>query len=547
MKKIFLLVLMIGMVLIQAHRHVFAYEPNYLPGGKNYISNDNYIFTSGDSGLSPMDPFVVKPEMTYTLSFPAILFSPAFEVEIYIYENATDLSLIVLTEEDFELESIGEMRATYSFDIPVGGNYLEVYFYDVDMTSSDPIPDIQLEEGNQATAYEVYIEGTMIDTTSPYFQSSGVIVSYVDQPITAVEIQSALSAYDKVDGDVSSSIGLVNDNYTEFMDTLGTYTLDFSVSDSSQNTSLITIYVQVVDVLAPVFSDVTELTAIYPNTYTSAEIIGMLSASDNYDGDISSSIALETDEYTANAAITGSYPMTFSVMDTSGNETTHDILVHVVDQESPIITGDETLVIGYNNYYSEDSMLSMLSVSDNYDQGLEILIESNGYKNHYQSIGEYTVIFSATDSSGNKTEKTLLIQVVDEIGPMIYLDLSVIQVYSDTVMTLPDFAHLLTKTKELDEDKDYLITVKYDSYSSHAQTPGIYHMQVQFEDDYGFVIDKDFQINVIDKASDGIIFGQENEDISLVQKYKQALIYGGGSLALISTNLIWFIFFRKKK
>lgn len=547
MKKFILFLALVSIIIVQTNHQVFAYEANYLPGGKNYISEDNYIHTSSGSTLNPLDPFVVKPETSYTLSFPENLFYQDFEAEILIFNNQTEISVFSLLEADFEKENIGDLRATYTFDIPVNGNYLEIYFYSIHEDYQNIFPDIQLEEGHSATSYEAYIEGTMIDTTSPYFQSSGTIVSYVDQPITALEIQNALSAFDKVDGDVSANITLLNDRYTASMDTLGTYSLDFSVSDSSGNVSQISVNVEVVDVLAPVFSDLTEVTAIYPNDYSSQDIIDMLSASDNYDGDISSQITLVSDGYTENASLIGTYPMQFSVEDGSNNITYHDLLVHVVDQEAPLIEGDDTLVVGYNNYYSEDSMLSSLSVSDNYDQGLEVTIVSNPYKNNYQTIGDYTVVFSATDSSGNQTEKTLNVQVVDQIGPMIYLDLSVIQVYSDTVMTLPDFAQLLTKTKELDQEKDYLVTVKYDSYSAHAKTPGTYHMQIRFEDDFGDFIDKDFQINVLDKGSDGIVFGQVNDDISFIERHRQELIYGGGSLVFIASNMVWFIIFRKKK
>jgi hypothetical protein len=546
MKKIIWFICLIGLVGLTINQNVFGYEPNYLPGGKNYISKDNYIYTSADSGLNPLDPFVVKPETTYTLSFPELLFSQAFEVEILMYHNDVQTATLYFMDIDFDTDDIGVETAYTSFDTPVDVNYMEIYLYGVNMEDENIIPNIQLEEGDQATVYEAYIEGTMIDTTSPYFQSSGTIISYVDQPITVTEIQNSLSAYDKVDGDVSTSIALVNDGYTDYMDTLGIYDLSFSVSDLSGNTSEIIIHVEVVDVLAPVFSDVTEITAIYPNTLTTAEIIAMLSASDNYDGDISSQITLSNDNYSENASIIGSYPMQFSVSDSSGNTTDHDVLIHVVDQEAPMILGDESLVIGYNNYYSEATMLSSLSVSDNYDQNVEIIITSNNYKNNAETIGEYTVVFSATDSSGNQTEKTLTVFVVDEIGPMIYLDLSVIQVYSDTVMTLPDFAQLLTKTHELDPEEDYLITVKYDSYTSHAEIEGTYHLQLQFEDVNGDIFDKDLQINVIDKGSDAIIFGYVEEDMNFVEIYQEEIIYSGAALLFVLSNLSWFIVWRKK-
>jgi len=548
MKKIITLFSLLLMVVLYAFQIVNAYQANYLPGGKNYISKDNLLYASVDNSISTKEAFLVKPETDYTISFDQFLFAPGFEVEIIFYQNGTPINMHYISDMDFTIELINGIQTAYaSMKTSHDTNYLEIFIYNTNMSSGDPIPDIQLEEGLSASAYEPYIEGSMIDTTSPYFQSSGTIISYVDQPITAQEIQNSLTAHDTIDGDVSANITLVTDAYTEFMTTLGTYSLVFSVSDSSGNVSETTIYVDVVDVLAPVFSDISEITVVYPNTHTVAEIIAMLSASDNYDGDISSQIEMVSDNYSTNASVVGQYSMQFKVADSSGNESFHDLLVHVVDQEAPLIVGDDTLYIGYNNYYSESSMLSALSVSDNYDADVTIVIESNAYKNNHDTLGQYSVIFSATDSSGNISEKTLTVHVVDEIGPMVYLNLQVIQVYSDSVMTLPDFAQLLTKTKELDEEKDYLITVKYDSYSAHANTPGTYHLRLQFEDEYGQITDKEFQINVIDQAIDGVVFGKDNTDISFIYKHQKIFVYGGLSSAFILTNIIWYMVLRKKR
>lgn len=544
MKKLFFGFCLVCTLLVSTYSYVHAYEANYLPGGKNYLAKDNYVYDSGK--LDMVDPFVVKPEMDYTLSFPIEVFSPMFELEINFYENIEIVDSITLVDTDFETEEIDVMKGVYSFNTGENVNYLEINFYNVD-SETGVIPDLQLEEGLIATTYQDYIEGSMIDTTSPYFQSMGTIISYVDQPISATEILNSLTAYDKVDGDVSDSISIKDDQYTAFVDTLGTYSIIFSVEDSSENVTDIEVVIEVVDVLNPVFSDVSEITVVYPNVYTVEEIKSMLSASDNYDGDISANMTLVEDNYTESNDIVDSYDMQFKVSDSSGNETYHDIVIHVVDQEAPLITGDDVLHIGYNNYYSEDNMLAALTVSDNYDSNLTIVIESNDYKNNASTIGEYQVLFSATDSSGNKTEKTLTVFVVDEIGPMIYLDLAVIQVYSDNVMSLPDFASLLKKTKELDSDKDYLITIKYDSYSSHASIPGTYHMQLMFEDEVGEIIEKDLQIKVIDKLSDGIVFGEENKDISFFQENRNLFIYGGISFVFVGSQCIWFIIVRKHK
>jgi hypothetical protein len=238
--------------------------------------------------------------------------------------------------------------------------------------------------------------------------------------------------------------------------------------------------------------------------------------------------------------------MQLSVMDSSGNKVYHDVEIAVVDEDAPLITGESSIHVGYNHYISESDILSGLGVTDNYDQNIALTVNSNSYKDNSDQIGEYSMVVSATDSSGNRTNKTISIHVVDSIGPMIYFDLSVIQVYSDQVMSLPDFAKLLTKTRELDSGKDYMITVKYDSYTKHAKIPGTYHLKLLFEDEFGESVDKDLEINVIDQVADGIYISEEVIEKSFFGDKSNLIIIGGSGLALIASNLVWFFIHKKR-
>jgi len=497
--------------------------------------------------LIPKAPFLIKPETTYTLSFSERLFDPFFEVEICMYENEAEIGVLTLTADDFDIKGSVTLTAYYTFQSLETSNYMAIYFYGVDLEKPYQMPDIQLEEGQRATSYEPYVEGSLMDTTSPYFQSSGVIISYVDEPISVSEIQSSLKAFDKIDGDVSDRISLKEDGYSDQMDELGEYPLVFSVSDSSGNTTEVTIKVNVIDVLPPVFTNVENLYVPYPAVFTEEEVKGLLSASDNYEGDVSDKIELVSNQYHDHANEIGTYTMVFQVSDSSGNTTTQEVLIHVVDQEAPLITGEETLVVGYNQLYSEEEMLSLFTVSDNYDKDIALVIEKNDYQTNHQTLGTYEVVFRATDQSGNSSEKTLEVKVVDDIGPLVYLDFSAIQVYTDHVLGLPDFADLFVKTNELASDKDYLITVLYDSYTKHAKEPGIYHLHLQFEDEEGELLDKNLQIQVVEKQSDGIVLKQELDEVSWLSRYQKELVYGGVVLGFILVNGVWFFIYQKRK
>ncbi|MDT8337314.1 MAG: hypothetical protein RQ856_05760 [Candidatus Izemoplasmatales bacterium] len=542
-KLIFSMFLFLSFLLIFIIK-VAAYSPHYLPGGKNYISSDNAIEVSDI--VSSINPFLVKSYTDYTFSVSRDYVDGApFNLNVYFYDN--DRYISEVSADDFTMSFDITLNVYYfTFKTPAESNYLEFDFNDNGTyVSGTELINVQLEEGLVATAYEPYIQGDIIDTSSPYFIGSNSIISYYDQPITVAEIQSSLSAYDDIDGDLSANIMVVQDNYTANIGLLGTYSVIFSVTDNSMNSTEMTVNVQLVDILAPVFSNVSTITAVYPNTYTVQEIISMLSASDNYDADVSHLISLVKDNYTINSNIVGTYQMDFQVTDSSGNTSYYTQDISVVDVEGPVISGNETINIGYNYQLTSAIVMEGLSVIDNYDDQLtlNIVLESDNYTINYNKLGQYSMQFSVTDSSGNKTYKTINIAVVDEIGPVVYFDSSIIQVYSDTVLSLPDFAQLLVKTNELNQGEDYYITIKYDNYTNHAQNPGTYHLSLDFEDSKGDVLTKEFQIRVIDRGYDYIFVQDHVEDKVQESFWQQNMLYTIGGLGFITASSLGVIVF----
>lgn len=549
MKKIIL-----GFILSITFLTVFiikveAYSPHYLPGGKNYISSDNIIEVN--ETISSIDSFVIKPYTEYTFSVDNIFFEGMpFEGAICFYDN--DVFIIEYSFDNYMMENNVDLNVwSYTFITPAEANYMSFEFRDNgNYEPGTELIGVQLEEGFVPTEYEPYIAGSIIDTSSPYFVGSGTIISYFDQPITISEIQSSLTAYDDIDGDLTDNINLIQDGYSENMTSLGSYDLIFEVSDNSNNKTQLTVKVEVVDVLAPVFSDIGIIKAVYPNVYSVEEIKGMLTASDNYDGNISSNITLVDDRYTEFSSQTGLYEIEYSVTDTSGNTANYVQIIEVVDEEGPIISGNDNISVGYDQELSMSNIKYGLSVVDNYDLSstIELVLESNSYSTNSHTLGTYLVQFSATDSSGNKTIKDIIINVVDEIGPVVYLNSSIIQVYSDTVLSLPDFAKLLVNTNELSDKQDYFIKIKYDSYSKNSFNPGTYHLYLDFEDGYGKVLSKEFQINVLERDYD-YLYIQDDMDISPekgINSEKWFIIGGVALSTLLSSGIIVFQILKRK-
>ncbi|XFA98307.1 Ig-like domain repeat protein [Candidatus Izemoplasma sp. B36] len=548
-KFIFIIFLFLSITFI-SFINVYAYSPHYLPGGKNYLTIDNFM--EDDTDYVTINPFLVKTYTDYVITIPQGFADQMYNpITIYYYEDDLISDSIIIDFDDMtHVYQDSDNWFYYSFKTPANTNYLGISFDNTyGYFTLEGFEYFQLEEGLVFSGYEDYIQGTIIDTSAPYFQNANTIISYYDSPITTAEIQSALQAYDDIDGDVSANITLVTDNYTPNNDVLGTYNIIFEVSDSSSNSSQISIDVEVVDVLKPVFTELETIQAVYPNVYTSQDILNLLSASDNYDGDISADIVMVSDGYTTNSNIVGTYQMEFEVSDSSGNTQNYIQEIQVVDNEGPIISGITSISIGYDTKISVVSVTNNLIYNDNYDlvETLSLVLESDNYSANSSVIGNYEMSFSVTDSSGNKTTQIVTISVVDQMGPVVYFNSAIIQTYNDTVMALPDFVQLLKATNELDKTKDYYVTIKYDSYTKNAKNPGTYHLSLNLTDNVGEEITKDFEIRVIEKPYDYVETGEDQVNKPFYQEYKEYFIGGIGAFVLMISNVIWLIVFKKKK
>ncbi|MFA7076093.1 MAG: hypothetical protein WC152_05435 [Candidatus Izemoplasmatales bacterium] len=537
MSSILLILCLCSVYLVK----VSAYSPHFLPGGKNYISSDN-IIKIGET-VSTIDSFLVKPYVNYTFSLSQDYTDGRdFLMMIYLYDDDELLEEISLYNREHEtlFNHSTELHSYYySFTTSSKTNYISFEFQDNgNYVSGEELINVQLEEGDLPTTYESYIPGSIIDTSSPYFSGDGTIISYFDQPITLDEIKESLTAYDDIDGDLTSSIRVVEDNYTPNIETLGNHTIIFSVSDSSNNETQVTINIEIIDLLPPVFSNIPVIIAVYPNTYTLEDIQKMITASDNYDSNISESITLVKENYIENSLFVGNYEIEFMVSDSSGNIANYTQKITVTDEEGPIISGIDDISVGYNQILSLKEIQSSLKIIDNYDDSssLYLKLESDDYSKNNSKLGSYTIKFSATDSSGNKTIKDVNVSVVDEIGPVVYLNNSTIQVYSDLILSLPDFAKLLVRTNELNENQEYCIYTRYDSYTKSANIPGTYHMYLDFEDNYGKSYSKNFQIKVIDKNYDSMYINK-HIDIEKPISMKPVTIFliGGSGIVLFSS------------
>ena len=304
-----------------------------------------------------------------------------------------------------------------------------------------------------------------IDTKAPVLTLAGdeqvtieFDTNYVDEGATAI---------DDVDGDVDVLVSGQVDTSS-----VGIYQLTFTASDKSGNSSFVTRTVNVVNTSAPLANitvptidttaptidpteptidatvptidttaptiDPTEPTidatvptidTTTPTIDTTAPVLALIgdkeiniefnevyvdagaTATDNVDDELT--VTLNS---SVNTSIIDVYELVYSAIDSSGNTSSTTRTVNVVDTIAPVITltGDSEITVGVGEIYIDEGA----TVLDNADS--EVTLTLDGTVNS-SIIGEYELVYSTTDNSGNTSSATRTVNVVDTIGPVITL------------------------------------------------------------------------------------------------------------------------------
>ena len=252
------------------------------------------------------------------------------------------------------------------------------------------------EAGNPAT--EKFRTVNVVDDTNPTITLLGF--STLTHDVGTIYVDPGATANDNYDGDLSSQISTDN-NVNPNM--LGTYTVEYTVQDSSDNTAQEQRTVQVVDTVDPVISLVgnTTVTIEYQTTYTDAGA----TATDNYDGNLNTSL---TSSSTVDTETLGEYAFTYAVSDSSGNTAQVSRTVEVVDTTPPTITlnGPEEVNLQVGDSYNEGGATAV--DAHDLDVTSDIITVSNV---DTSTVGVYYVTYTVSDNEGNNTQATRTVVV----------------------------------------------------------------------------------------------------------------------------------------
>ena len=213
------------------------------------------------------------------------------------------------------------------------------------------------------------------------------------------------TAVDNTDGDITSSITTfnpVNVGGGGTVNTVGTYTVTYNVSDAAGNAAAqVTRTVTITsDATVPVITLLGEASVSLElgSTYTDAGA----TAVDNTDGDITSSIVADTSEVTVNTV--GTYTVTYNVSDAAGNaaaQVTRTVTI-TSDATVPVITllGEASVSLELGSTYTDAGA----TASDDYDGDItSSIVTVNDVDTTV--VGTYRVTYNVTDAGGNAAEQ----------------------------------------------------------------------------------------------------------------------------------------------
>jgi hypothetical protein len=266
--------------------------------------------------------------------------------------------------------------------------------------------DIAIDDINLSTLEE--------DTTAPVITLIGT--SVIDVNIDDTYTEAGATATDNFDGDITTSIVIGGDSVDT--NTAGTYTVTYDVSDAAGNVAAqVTRTVNVVqDTTAPVITLIgaSVIDVNVGDTYTEAGA----TATDDFDGDITTSIVIGGDSVDTNTA--GTYTVTYDVSDAAGNvaaQVTRTVNV-VQDTTAPVITliGASVIDVNVGDTYTEAGA----TATDNFDGDITASIVIGGDSVDTNTAGTYVVTYDVSDAAGNMaTQATRTVNVMPDTAEVV--------------------------------------------------------------------------------------------------------------------------------
>jgi predicted outer membrane repeat protein len=188
---------------------------------------------------------------------------------------------------------------------------------------------------------------------------------------------------------------------------VGTYLITYSVIDSQGLKASVSRTVKVVDTTAPVITlaGAAKINAEYGSTFVDPGA----TAIDAADGTMKVNVT-----GTVNTKKVGVYTLTYDSIDKAGNRATATRTVTIADTAGPVIklNGSSPMTLEFATAFVDPG-----ATANDAQDGV-VVVKATGSVN-VKLLGTYTITYTATDKTGNKSTSTRTVKIVDTIAPVI--------------------------------------------------------------------------------------------------------------------------------
>lgn len=438
-----------------------------------YFGMDNVFMLVEGSEERPYEPFIAEVDETV----PEISGEGSYYVSYDAPINPESLigSHITASDEvDGDLTNdITVLSDTYSPNQGQLGDYLVVY-------------EVSDTSGNTAH-FELTVK--VIDQIPPVINGPAQIaLKHDDQKAINDIIETNFSFEDDYDG-VINEFKIISDSYSDNKQTLGSYTVEFEVEDSSKNVMNHTVTIEVIDDTPPVIDGPSEIEMVLSDPYDDINaLLDYYVISDDYTA--SNDIEFKISNNATNGDLTqkGQYDITFEASDCSGNRADKTIVFTISDDIKPdIVLPSQYLTISYSDQFDLADFKSSIIVNDNSDTLNidDIYIDTNEYSlRDFNDIGTYMISFKIDDESGNTGEARLIIETIDDVAPVFMVD-NEIMVQSGLVLQENTIFDHLLKNEDIKAFEPIGIVVLDNAYEGNESTAGTYEYTVELSNEKG--------------------------------------------------------------
>lgn len=235
------------------------------------------------------------------------------------------------------------------------------------------------------------------------------------------------------------------------------------------------------------------------------EILSNITAVDDTDGIVP--VVVESATYVSGTMEVGTYSIEISATDLAGNKATATIVVERWDRTAPVIMGTAEYSLNYDHDVSISTIENALTIQDNVDRGLTLNKVSDNFTGNEKKLGNYQVVYNATDTSGNTSANYTINISVENKGTPVISGPFEIMVGNDRLLTLEEFKSKISVIDGYDGEIANYLVEGFDDYTRTGKIVGTNTIIVRATNSGNNEAMSEFKIIVLDKRVPNILYG----------------------------------------